>query len=356
MMRRLQPDTLFSRLFALLLWLVIISHASMLLSLGTFTAGVQFPDGSVQVLRDGEAVTGPLAVVVTRPALVTWTALTVLWPVMGTMLAALILAAWFGAGMLTSPIRRLSEAAARLGDNLDGPKVAEAGPSEARQAARVFNRMQERIRAQVRQRATFLAAVSHDLRTPLTRIKLRVEQVDDDALKTKIRADLDEMTEMLNATLEFLRDEADSEPRQMLDIQALAESLAEDARETGRTVTVWGGAAPLMAQPVLLRRCLSNLIDNALRYGHTARISLRDSGAELVIEVEDDGPGIPEDKMEAVFEPFARLESSRNKHSGGFGLGLSVAREAALRHDGDLRLVNRREGGLIARLSFPRLR
>jgi len=356
MMRRLRPDTLFSRLFSLLLWLVILSHASILISLAASTAGVRFPEDSVAVLREGEVVADSLSVVVTHPGLVTWKVITVLWPVMGMVLVALILAAWFGAGMLTTPIRRLSEAAARLGDNLDGPQIAEVGPSEARQAARIFNTMQERLRAQIRQRATFLAAVSHDLRTPLTRIKLRVEQVGDEALKAKIRADLDEMADMLDATLEFLRDEADNEPRQRLDIQALAESLAENAREIGRTVTVCGGAAPLMAQPGLLRRCLSNLIENALRYGHTARISLRDSAAELVIEVEDDGPGIPEDKMEAVFEPFVRLESSRNKHSGGFGLGLAVAREAALRHGADLRLANRREGGLIARLSFPRPR
>jgi protein-histidine pros-kinase len=355
-MHRIRPDTLFGRLFALLLGIVVFSHFSMIFSLIMSITGVQMPEGSMQVLVDGVPLSATPTVLMKHPAQVVWRVLGEVWPVLGSLFVALVLAAWFGAGMLAAPIRGLSEAADRLGDNLDSPQIAESGPREARQAARVFNRMQVRIGDQIRQRSVFLAAVSHDLRTPLTRMKLRVERVEDDELKNKLRDDLNEMAAMLNAVLEFSRGEAESGPWQMFDVQALVESLAEDAGETGRLVTVSGNARPITAQPTLLRRCLSNLIENALRYGHTARVSLQDDRSTLVIEVEDDGPGIPEDQLAAVFEPFVRLESSRNKISGGVGLGLSIASAAALRHGGTLSLRNRSEGGLIARLSIPRSR
>jgi protein-histidine pros-kinase len=355
MMRRVGPNSLFIRLFALVLGAVIVSHLSMIFSLVEIHTVVPLPDGAVDVVSDPA---NPLSVqaYVLHPGRVVWLGLRQVLPVMGTMFVVLVLAAWFGAGMTAAPIRRLSEAAARLADNLESPPIAEAGSFEARQAAQAFNSMQGKIHSQIRQRAVFLAAVSHDLRTPLTRMKLRVERVEDNELKDKLRADLDEMAAMLNAALEFLRGEVESEPWQLFDVQSLADSLAEDMAETGRMVTVTGIAQPLMAQPTLLRRCLSNLLENALRYGHTAKVSLRDSPQALVIDVEDDGPGIPEDQLAAVFEPFVRLESSRNKNSGGFGLGLSIARDTARRHGGELTLQNRAQGGLIARLSLPRHR
>jgi protein-histidine pros-kinase len=356
MMRRIGPDTAFSRLFAIVLGAVIASHFSIIFTLIMSSFGRELPQDSVQVLVDGAASPAPPTVLMMHPALVVGAVLRDLWPVLGTVFLFLVVAAWYSAKMLTAPIRRLSEAAERLSDSLDSSRIPEEGPREARQAARVFNRLRDRITAQIQQRAVFLAAISHDLRTPLTRMKLRVERVADDDLKDKLRADLNEMATMLNATLEFLRGEVESEPWQMFDVQALAESLAEDAEETGHPVIVAGDALPIMAKPTLLRRCLSNLIENALRYGHTAKVSLRDDPATLVIEVQDDGPGIPENELTAVFEPFVRLESSRNKNSGGVGLGLSIAREAAQRHGGDLTLRNGRTGGLIARLSIPRNR
>jgi protein-histidine pros-kinase len=355
-MRRIGPDTLFSRLFALLLGVVIASHLSVILSFAAFTTGMVLPPGATQVLVAPGSPSSTPIVQFLHPEQVVWKALGDLWPVMGMMLLVLVLAAWFGAAMVAAPIRRLSDAAAGLADNLDSPPIAEAGPREARRAARIFNRMQDRISAQLRQRSVFLAAVSHDLRTPLTRLKLRVERVDDPDLKDRLRGDLNEMASLLNAALDVLRGEVDSEPWQLFDVQALADSLAEDAGETGRTVTVCGHALPLMAQPTLLRRCLSNLIENALRYGQSARVILKEEKSALIIDVEDDGPGIPEDKLTAVCEPFVRLESSRNKSSGGVGLGLSIAREAAVRHGGTLTLHNREEGGLVARLFIPRHR
>lgn len=356
MMNRIGPGTAFSRLFAILLGAVIASHLGVIFTLIVSSFGTQLPQGSVQVLVGGTASPATPTVLMMHPAQVVGSVLRELWPVLATVFLLLVVAAWYSAKMMTAPIRRLSEAAARLGDSLDSSRIPEEGPREARQAARIFNRLRDRISTQIKQRAVFLAAVSHDLRTPLTRMKLRVERVQDDELKDKLRADLNEMATMLNATLEFLRGEVESEPWQMFDVQALAESLAEDAGETGHPVIVSGDSLPIMAKPTLLRRCLTNLIENALRYGRTAKVSLRDDPTILVIEVQDDGPGIPESELTAVFEPFVRLESSRNKNSGGVGLGLSIAREAAQQHGGDLTLRNGRTGGLIARLSLPRIR
>ena len=166
--------------------------------------------------------------------------------------------------------------------------------------------------------------------------------------------DIDEMAMMLNATLDYLRDESMVEEQQKLDIHALLDSMAEDARENGRDVTLAGEARPIWTRPLTLRRALSNLIENALRYGHKATITLTDTPTSLVIEIRDAGQGIPADKLEAVFEPFVRLETSRNKAYGGVGLGLSIAREAARQCGGELTLKNADGGGLLAMISLPR--
>ena len=158
---------------------------------------------------------------------------------------------------------------------------------------------------------------------------------------------------MLNATLSYLRDEASAEAWQMMDVTALLESMVEDALDAGEDVTVAGHARPLLTRPVALRRCLSNLLQNALRYGHSARITISDTDALLTIDIADAGPGIPEDQMEAVFEPFVRLENSRNRSTGGVGLGLAIAREAASQCGGTLTLKNV-PGGLLARLALQR--
>lgn len=267
---------------------------------------------------------------------------------------SLIIAAWFGAKLLSRPIQRLSAAAERLSVDLNSPPLDESGPREARQAASTFNLMQRRIREQVSQRARMLGAVSHDLRTPLSRLKLRLEQIDDLRLQGQMRQDLDDMIGMLDATLSYLHEQRTSESRQWLDVQALVQSLSENAQDQGADVQCQGQSTPLQVQPMALRSCLNNLIDNALRYAGTARIELQDSPQALVIRVIDHGPGIAAEQREAVFEPFFRLEGSRNRNSGGVGLGMTIAKEAVERLGGRLHLEETPGGGLTAVLGLPR--
>ncbi|MBS4076992.1 sensor histidine kinase [Pseudomonas rustica] len=267
---------------------------------------------------------------------------------------SLMIAAWYGAKLLTRPIQRLSDAAERLSENLDSPPLDESGPKEARQAAHTFNLMQQRIREQVQQRARMLGAVSHDLRTPLSRLKLRLENISDEKLQGQMRQDLDDMIGMLDATLTYLHEQRTSEALQLMDVQALVESLCENAEDQGADVQVSGHCAPLPVQPMALRSCLNNLMDNALRYAGQARIELQDQREQLLIRVIDHGPGIAADKREAVFEPFYRLEGSRNRNSGGVGLGMTIAREAAQRLGGQLNLEETPGGGLTAIIRLPR--
>lgn len=269
-------------------------------------------------------------------------------------LISLIVAAWYGAKLLSRPIQRLSDAAERLSENLDSPPLEESGPLEARQAAQTFNKMQRRIIEQMKQRSRMLGAVSHDLRTPLSRLKLRLEQIDDDKLQGQMRQDLDDMISMLDATLTYLHEQRTSEAPQWMDVQALIESLSENAQDQGADVQASGHCAPLQVQPMALRSCLNNLMDNALRYAGQALINLEDHREQLIIRVIDHGPGIAAEKREAVFEPFFRLESSRNRNSGGVGLGMTIAREAAERMGGQLSLEETPGGGLTAVIRLPR--
>lgn len=269
-------------------------------------------------------------------------------------LITLVVAAWYGAKALSRPIRRMSEAAERLSEDLDSPPLELSGPHEARQAAQTFNLMQQRIREQVQQRSRMLAAMSHDLRTPLSRLKLRVEQIDDPKLHGQMNQDLDDMIGMLNATLTYLNEQRTREALQLFDVQALIESLTENAQDQGDQVISNGECRPLVTQPMALRSCLSNLIDNALRYAGHARIEIQDHAQHLQLRIIDQGPGIAADQHEAVFEPFYRLEGSRNRNSGGIGMGLTIAREAASRMGGELRLEDTPGGGLTVVFDLPR--
>jgi len=269
-------------------------------------------------------------------------------------LISLIIAAWYGAKLLSRPIQRLSDAAERLSENLDSEPLEESGPREARQAAYTFNLMQKRIVEQMQQRSRMLGAVSHDLRTPLSRLKLRLEQIDDHKLQGQMRQDLDDMISMLDATLTYLHEQRTSEAPQWMDVQALIESLSENAQDQGADVQASGHCAPLQVQPMALRSCINNLLDNALRYAGQAQIVLEDHREQLVIRVIDQGPGIAADKREAVFEPFFRLEGSRNRNSGGVGLGMTIARDAAERLGGQLTLEETPGGGLTAVIRLPR--
>lgn len=278
----------------------------------------------------------------------------VLWD-MGLQLVFLVLLLLIVVRRMTRPLSVLADAADRLGRNLDEPPIPERGPSEVRRAAQAFNRMQQRLRELLGQKAQMLAAVSHDLKTPITRLRLRAEMLKDSELRTKISRDLDEMESMVTATLDLMRGSGAVEPLARTDLLALIESLQADYEDTGRRVSVAAGpVAPIELRPQALRRCLSNLIDNGLNYGQRVRILVLDSPSRVIIELDDDGPGIPEADLERVFEPFYRLEGSRNRESGGTGLGLSIARAIAAEHAGSITLANRPEGGLRATLILPR--
>ncbi len=269
-------------------------------------------------------------------------------------LITLVVAAWYGAKALSRPIQRLSNAAERLSENLDSPPMEVTGPREARQAAQTFNLMQQRIREQVQQRGRMLAAVSHDLRTPLSRLKLRVEQIDEPKLHGQMTQDLNDMIGMLDATLTYLNEQRTSEIVQLFDLQALIESLAENAQDNGYDVQSAGQCRPLKTQPMALRSCINNLIDNALRYAGQARVEIHDEAQQVSVRVIDHGPGIPVEHHETVFEPFFRLEGSRNRNSGGVGMGMTIARDAARRMGGELSLAQTPGGGLTALVILPR--
>jgi signal transduction histidine kinase len=272
-----------------------------------------------------------------------------------TRLAAVGLTSWIAARWLTYPIKRMANAAERLGKNLNSPLIVEtSGPSEVRQASKVFNQMQARLKLQMEERTRFLAAVSHDLRTPLTRLALRAENITQHDLKSDVQNDINEMAGIIDTTLGYLRGEAQPEAPCLFDIEALVHSLAEDANENGNVLTVTGKAHPIRLQPVAIRRCLNNLLENALRYGERASIIIVETDDEVVISIWDNGPGIPEEKLEAVFAPFYRLDSSRSRHSGGVGLGLSIARDMARKQGGNITLENAPGGGLVATLILPR--
>lgn len=267
----------------------------------------------------------------------------------------LVIAAWFGAKALSKPMSRLSEAAERLSENLNSPPMEVSGPLEARQAAQTFNLMQQRIREQVQQRGRMLAAVSHDLRTPLSRLKLRVEQIEEPRLHGQMSQDLNDMIGMLDATLTYLNEQRTSEIVQLLDLQALIESLTENAQDNGDDVHCSGECRPLKTQPMALRSCINNLIDNALRYAGQAHVEIHDQAYRVQVVVVDHGPGIGPEHHETVFEPFYRLEGSRNRNSGGVGMGMTIARDAARRMGGDLTLGQTPGGGLTVTLDLPRL-
>jgi signal transduction histidine kinase len=270
-------------------------------------------------------------------------------------LAAVAMTSWIAARWLTYPIKRWANAAEELGENLNNRLIdEESGPFEVRQASKAFNQMQARIKLQMEERNRFLAAVSHDLRTPLTRLRLRAEKIDQHELKSEFQNDINEMAGIIDTTLDYLRGDEQPEATCLLDVGALINSLAEDAKEIGKVVTVMGKARPIRLQPLATRRCLNNLLENALRYGERATIALDETDDEVVIAIQDAGPGIPEDKLEAVFAPFYRLDASRSRHSGGVGLGLAIARDMARRQGGNITLRNALEGGLIATLTLPK--
>ena len=282
-----------------------------------------------------------------------WAVVTGVWIVLtGTFI--LIFAIW-AARRVTKPLTRFAEAADRLGVDVRAPALPEVGSRELRRATHAFNRMQDRLRRFVDDRTLMLAAISHDLRTMLTRLRLRSEFIEDDEQQRKALADLDEMQAMLDSTLSFARDDTVAEPRTRMDLSALLQSLCDDLADGGQHVYFEGpDHLSLECRPVSLRRAFSNLIGNAVKYGGHADVSLIDRGEVVEVTVGDRGLGIPEELREKVFTPFFRIEQSRSRETGGTGLGLSVARSILRRHGGDVRLEDRPGGGLLARATLPR--
>jgi signal transduction histidine kinase len=264
-----------------------------------------------------------------------------------------LLAVW-AARRVTVPLGRFAQAAGRLGTDVNTPPMAEAGPSEIVQAARAFNQMQERIQRLVDDRTRMLAAIAHDLRTVLTRLRLRAELIDDAEQQGKAIADLDAMATMLDETLAFARDDSAGEARQDVDLAALVRSLCDDMADAGQSVRYLGPDRLRFAgRPVALRRALANLIDNAVKYGREAEVGLQTQRDAIRLAIEDRGPGIPAAAREQVFQPFFRLEPSRSRATGGTGLGLAVARTIVHRHGGEIALDDRPGGGLVVRVTLP---
>ncbi len=254
----------------------------------------------------------------------------------------------------TRPLKGLARAADAFGRGLEVAPLEEKGPAEIRQTVRAFNLMQERLKRFVEDRTRMLAAIGHDLRTPITSLRIRAEFVEDEETRAKIVETLDEMQRMVEAALAFLREEAATEPARTVDLAALVESLVADCADIGWDVTFRAGARPVvLCRPDSLRRALRNLIENAVRYGTRAKVALERERDFVRVVVEDEGPGIPPGMIERAFEPFFRLEGSRSRETGGIGLGLAIVRTIARSHGGDLYLANRPEGGLRATLQLP---
>ena len=255
---------------------------------------------------------------------------------------------------LTRPLRDLSAAADRVGRDAEPARVPEEGPAEVRHAARAFNAMQERIRQLVEDRTQALAAVSHDLRTPITRLRLHAGFLDDAGARERIDANLDDMEAMVEATLAYLREGREAEEPRPTDLVTVLRTVCDAAADAGGDVAYDGpDTLVLPLRRVAVRRALANLVGNAVAHGGGARVALRREPGRAVAEIADAGPGIPEAELERVFEPFWRLDTSRNRATGGVGLGLTIARRAVETEGGTLRLANRPGGGLSAVVALP---
>lgn len=358
-MARLIPRTLFGRLALLLLVAVLASHVLAL----TFMFEVMGPPpgpGHVPAGGPGPGWDPELGAPEGPPSL--WHI--GMWMDIGIRLGALTLAAWIGARWLSQPMQQLARAAGDLGRDIHRAPLQEVGTQECRETTRVFNQMQAQICRQLAERDRFVAAVSHDLRTPLTRMALRAEALTDAEQKQRFTKDIGEMNALITSTLDYLGGAAEPERVVLLDWVSMLHSLVDDYQASGQPVQLGdalgcategnGPCAPLRTQALALRRCITNLVDNAVRYGGCAELRWVDSPSQIVIEVRDHGPGISEQELERVLQPFYRIEGSRNRNSGGVGLGLSIAHDIVRRLQGQLTLKNAPTVGLVATLTLPR--
>ena len=255
---------------------------------------------------------------------------------------------------ISNPMRSLAEAAGRLGRGEEVGDLPEAGPMEIRGTVSAFNLMRGRLDRYVRHRTAMLAAISHDLRTPLTSLRLHAEFVEEGDARTKILEVLDEMQRMTEDTLAFIREDMQREATRTVDLHALVDSVAADLADLGHELAVPESGRVLVAcRPVALRRAFRNLLENAAAHGVRATARVADDGGRMRVVIEDEGAGIAEADLERVFEPFVRLEESRSRDTGGAGLGLAIARNIIRGHGGDIRLENRAEGGLRVTVVLP---
>lgn len=353
--RRLWPDSLFGRLALLLVAVALVSHVlalSLLFELRpggppgpppapALVAGMPPPMHAPPGPPHGPPLSGMLLDI-------------------GVRLGAVLLAAWVGARWLSAPLRRLAGGTQALAADIRREPLPLEGPAECREAGAVINQLRQSILTQMDERDRFVAAVSHDLRTPLTRLALRVESLADATERERFGRDIRAMETMIRATLGYLQGDAAEGDWIALDLASLLHSAAEDRQDCGQPVH-WPAAVAdtpavrVKARVCALRRALDNLIDNALFYGGSAELGLRVEAGEARVTVADRGPGIPPEARERVLQPFVRLEASRNRHTGGTGLGLAVVNDIVRRHGGRVVLSDRPRGGLVAELVLPLL-
>jgi signal transduction histidine kinase len=276
---------------------------------------------------------------------------------LGLFVLLIALVSWFAVRLALRPLQHMAAAAEAFGRDIHQPPLDTSGPSEVGQAAQAFNAMQEKVRAFMAERTQILAAVTHDLKTPLTRMRLRLENCNDDPLREKLGNDLAAMQTLIDEGLDLSRSLQSTETGVRIDVGALLSSIADDAADAGQPVQFEEQAQghPVLAdcRPNGLRRAIENLIDNALKYGKTAEISLVTTADSALIRIRDHGPGIPEESLEEVLRPFVRLENSRSRESGGTGLGLAIASNLLAAQGATLTLTNLPEGGLEARIELP---
>lgn len=309
------------------------------LTFDPFAASLRLPDGRWATVEPPRDLIAPWQMRILLSMLVS---MLVLAPVV-----------WLLAQRITRPIRAFAEAAERLGADPDAEPLTVRGPTEVRTAIAAFNEMQDSIRSHIRKRTQTVAAIAHDLRTPLTRLRFRAEQAPE-SLRDRMAGDIEEMDALIAQAMAYVRGETPPERLEPLDLNALARTCAAGFAETGVDVAFKGRARlNVIGDPAGLKRAVANLIDNAVKFGGAARVSTGIADGMAIVTVEDDGPGLEAAELEAVLEPFVRGEQSRNRETGGAGLGLAVARQAARASGGDLILSNRPEGGLRARLSLP---
>ncbi len=273
---------------------------------------------------------------------------------MGIMAAIIVVVSVWAVRRVTTPLASLATAAERLGQDMHAPPLSETGTTETRQAARALHDMQNRLRGLIENRTGLLAAISHDLRTPLTLLRLRAETVENAQERDKMLSTIAEMDSMIGATLQFARDDSANEPRRATDLASLLLGVVEEMREAGLDVRMQS-TEPLDygCRPAALKRAVRKLADNAVKYGRSATVGVRRLSQAIEVNIDDDGPGIPQKEISRVLEPFYRLDDSRSRETGGAGLGLAIVQSIVQSHGGTLVLSNRPTGGLRATITLP---